>query len=70
MRGNQVRIDPEWIPSDPGMVQVVPIADDAVRITVTRPGESTLKLVAHRLTRDLTIRATHDGAAMQVAVMQ
>jgi hypothetical protein len=70
-RGGQVRIQPEWLPSDPEMVQVSPVGEDGtVRITVTRPGESTLRVAAHGISRELAIRATHDGMAMQVEITQ
>ena len=44
-RGQDARIDPEWIAADPKMVTVSPARGSQVTITVHRAGESRLRLV-------------------------
>jgi len=67
-RGQRIAVDPEWIPSDPDMVVLSPARGDAVRITVKRAGESTLTLAARGISRELRIKATSTGNAMQVEI--
>lgn len=68
--GKRVRIDPKWIPADPGMVEVTDGEGDAVRITVKRPGESTLSVVAQGITKVLAIKAVKQGDAIAVEIAQ
>jgi FKBP-type peptidyl-prolyl cis-trans isomerase len=67
--GKRVKIQPEWIPSDPGMVEVTRHGDD-VQITVKRPGESKLRLVAQGLTKELAIKAVDQGDSIAVEIVQ
>lgn len=69
-RGKRVRIDPEWIPTDPGMVEVTSGEGDEVRITVKRPGESKLKVVSQGITKELAIKAVDQGDAIAVEIAQ
>ena len=67
-RGGSIPVSPEWIPSDPGMVAVAPATGDAVTITVKRAGESILRVAANGIARELIIRATKEGEALQVEI--
>jgi FKBP-type peptidyl-prolyl cis-trans isomerase len=69
-KGERIRIKPEWIAADPGMVEVTGGEDDGVRITVKRPGESTLKVVAQGVTKELAIKAVDQGDAIAVEIAQ
>jgi len=66
--GRRVRVSPEWIPSEPEMVQVSAAGDDTTRILVTQPGESRLILATPGFSKELRITATRDGNTMQVQV--
>jgi FKBP-type peptidyl-prolyl cis-trans isomerase len=67
--GKRVKIQPEWIPSDPKMVEVTRQGND-VQITVKRPGESKLKIVAQGVTKELAIKAVDQGDAIAVEIAQ
>lgn len=69
-KGGYVLINPEWIPSDREMVSVAPVQGNAVKITVKRAGESQLKLAARGFSKDLLIKATRVGKALQVEISQ
>ena len=69
-RGRRIFINPEWIPSDPEMVAVSPAEGDAVEIVVKRIGESTLKVAARGFDKELLIKATNKGNAIQVEISQ
>ena len=58
VKGRTMRISPEWIPSDPGMVTVSPARDGAAIIVVKRAGESRLKVTSADVSRELTIKAS------------
>ena len=68
--GKRVKIDPEWIPADPEMVEVTSGLGDAVWITVKRPGESKLTVAAQGITKELAIRAVNQGDAIAVEITQ
>jgi FKBP-type peptidyl-prolyl cis-trans isomerase FklB len=67
--GKRVKIQSEWIPSDPEMVEVTRQGDD-VQITVKRPGESKLKVVAQGVTKELAIKAVDQGDSISVVIAQ
>ena len=68
--GKRVKIKPEWIPSDPDMVEVTRGTGDEVQITVKRPGESKVKVVAQGLTKELAIKAVDQGDAIAIEIAQ
>jgi len=69
-RGKSEGIGPKWIPSDPDMVTVTPAQGKEVKITVRRAGESSLKVAAPGFSRELFIKATLQGSAIQVNITQ
>lgn len=68
--GGRVRVNPEWTPSDPEMVRVSPAGKDTFRIVVTQAGESRLKITTAGFSKELLIKSTRDGDAMQLQVSQ
>ncbi len=68
--GRNVPIRPEWILSDPEMVSLLSTSVNTVRITVKHAGESHLTLASNGCSKDLLIKATQDGSAMQVEIIQ
>lgn len=67
-KGKPANADFKWTPSDPEMVTVSPSQGDAVRITVKRDGESTLKVASQGVSRELLIKAKHEGNSMHVEI--
>ena len=68
--GKSTGIGPKWIPSDPEMVTVTPGQGNEVKITVRRAGQSSLKVAAPGLSRELSIKATLQGSSIQVNITQ
>jgi len=69
--GRPVSITPEWIPADPEMVTVAPgQGSGVVKITARRPGESRLRVTSQEVSRELTVKAAHQGNALQVEIAQ
>ena len=68
--GKSTGIGPKWIPSDPEMVTVTPGQGNEVKITVLRAGQSSLKVTAPGLSRELSIKATLQGSSIQVNITQ
>jgi len=69
--GRKVAISPAWKPSDPEMVAVARGQGSAYEITVTRPGQSSLKVNADGVTRTLTVKAEeYRGNALKVDITQ
>ncbi len=70
--GRQTKISPTWTPSDPEMLEVSPTQGNAVKITVKRAGQSSVKVVSQGISRKLFIKATatHEGKVMQVEITQ
>lgn len=62
--------EPEWIPSDPDMVEVTPLRGRQVKIRIKRSGESGLQMVLGELTKDLHVKAIDRGGRMQVEIYQ
>ena len=60
-----------WSASDTRMVSVAPVSAGRVRITVNKPGESTLTLRNEDTTTELVVRGLAVGSsAMQVQIAQ
>ncbi len=57
--GRRVKINPQWMPSDPEMVTVSPNQGDDVKITVHRAGESKLKITYQDFSMELEVRAKY-----------
>ena len=68
--GKAVKIKPQWIPADPGMVEVTRGQGDDVQITVKRAGESKLMVVAQGFTKELVVKAVDQGEAIAVEIVQ
>jgi hypothetical protein len=68
--GKPVKIKPQWIPADPGMVEVTRGQGDDVQITVKRAGESKLMVVAQGFTKELLVKAVDQGEAIAVEIVQ
>lgn len=49
----------EWLPADPAMVRVSPGPANVVKITVQKPGESTVQVRFGEVSRTLIIKATY-----------
>ena len=69
-KGMPVEIKLKWIPADPDMVTVAPGEGKAVKITVKRAGQSRLEVASQGLSKQLTIKATYQGAAFKVEISQ
>ena len=69
-KGRRVDIVPEWTATHPEMVTVTPGEGDAFRITVKRVGESRLKVASQGISKELRVKATYLGQAIQVEVTQ
>jgi hypothetical protein len=68
-KGQPMSINPEWLPSDPGMVDVAPAPGGMANITVKHAGESRLKIAAGDVYRELHIRAKSENDALQVEIV-
>jgi hypothetical protein len=69
--GTAMDLVPEWIPSDSGMVSVSPARGAQVTISVAHGGQSTLTVNVGPLSKELLIRATSGGGAVeQVSITQ
>jgi hypothetical protein len=69
-QGLPTNIGPEWTPADPGMVTVSPARGNQVTITVQRVGESSLTVASQGAARELAVKATRLGDALQVEIAQ
>jgi hypothetical protein len=69
--GQSTNISPQWVPADPQMVTVTPIeGTNEFRLTVQRAGESTVAVSAQRMSKQLTVKAAHQGGAIVVEIAQ
>lgn len=68
--GLPMDISPKWIPADPEMVEVTPGQGNEVKITVRRAGQSSLKVAGPGFSRELSIKATYQGSAIRVEIIQ
>jgi len=69
-KGTDVPIHPEWIAEDKEMLAVTPSQGDTVQIKVNQPGESTVQITSLGFSKKLRIKATSQGSAMQVEIIQ
>jgi FKBP-type peptidyl-prolyl cis-trans isomerase len=69
-KGQPVKISPRWTSSNPEMVTVSPEEGSSVKITVKRAGESSLRVTAQGLYRELAIKGTVRNSVMQVEIRQ
>lgn len=69
-KGRPTSISPNWIAGDPEMVAVSPSQGSAVTITVKRAGETSLQVASQGVSKELAIKAVHQGNAMQVEISQ
>lgn len=68
--GNTVEISPDWLVSDPAMVEVAPNQGPKVKLTVLKAGESYLMVTAGALSKRLDIKAAFRNGAMYVEISQ
>ena len=66
-RGQDARIDPEWIAADPKMVTVTPARGGQVTITVHRAGETRLRVIQPLAP---TARSAADGRGGEAAIVK
>lgn len=67
-KGKPFAISPEWIPEDPDMVTVSPRQGYAVKITVQRAGQTSLKVSSEGVSKELAIKAAYKGDTIQVEI--
>ena len=69
--GNAVGIGAQWMPEDPGIATVWPgQANNEVKITVQRAGESRVRLIAGGISRELDIKASCQADIIRVEFTQ
>ncbi len=66
--GRVENISAKWIPSDTEMVTVSPSEGNEVKITVKRPGETTLHVTSDGVTKELSLKAALQNDVMQVEI--
>jgi hypothetical protein len=69
-RGRRLAVVPAWTPSDPEMMTVSPARGEQVRITVKRPGESSLVVTAGGASGKLTVKAVEASGSLRVDISQ
>jgi len=69
-RGKVVNTVVEWTVADPDMITVSAGEKGQFRVTVTRPGETTLTVASQGVARELVVRAKSLGNAIQVEIRQ
>jgi FKBP-type peptidyl-prolyl cis-trans isomerase len=67
-KGRPTNADLKWIPSDPEMLTVSPSEGQEVKIAVKRDGQSTLKVASQGVSKELLIKAKHEGNSMHVEI--
>jgi len=68
--GTPANISPTWVPSDPHMVQVSPSQGHRVKITVSKPGKSSLMVTLGGISRKIAIKARYSEKIMHVEFSQ
>lgn len=68
--GNTVDLSPEWLPSDPAMVEIAPNPGQQVKLTVLKAGESSLTVTSGPVSKKLGIKASRRDGAMYVEISQ
>jgi hypothetical protein len=66
--GQALRIDPVWTAEPADMVTVTPGQARQVTITVTRAGESVLRVASDGMVKELPIKAWYEGKALHVDI--
>ena len=61
---------PQWVPSDPTMVQVTPERGGAVTITVKRAGTSNIRVTSGEIAKQLAVKAVSQNNTLQVEISQ
>lgn len=69
-RGRSHNIKPEWIASDPEMVNITARQGNEVRILVQRDGESTLRVTSEGISKHLDIKAVYTEKTIRVEIIQ
>ena len=72
-KGRPAAISPEWAAAEPEMVTVEPSKAPKAKagqftITVRRAGESSLRLSAGEITKELVVKAAEKGGTLQVDI--
>jgi len=68
--GNKVDLTPQWLPSDPAMVEIEPNPGAKVKLTVLKEGESYLTVSSGPVSKRLDIKAAQRDGAMYVEISQ
>lgn len=69
-RGRPLTLSPQWAPSDPNMVTVLPNKGNAVTITVYLTGQSSLRVASEGISKELSIKAVYQNNAIRVDISQ
>lgn len=69
-RGRPLKVSPSWTSSDPEATAVAPAHGGQVRITVKRPGESSVTVTSGGASRKLAVKATQANGRWQVNISQ
>lgn len=69
-RGRPVKMNIQWIASDPEKVAVSPGTGEQVRITARRAGESVVTVKAGGSSRDLTVKLVETSGITQLSISQ
>lgn len=70
--GRMIDVDPEWIPTDPGMISVSRARNSskAVVITVRHSGQSSLRVASQGISKELIINASDEDRGLRVDIVQ
>jgi hypothetical protein len=58
-QGNGLNIDPDWIPTDPGMLTLSPGQGSKVKLTIQRAGQCNVRVRSNEVFKDLSIKAEY-----------
>jgi hypothetical protein len=68
--GVALAIAPTWASADTDIVTVTPGQGGAVTMTVTRAGDTTLRVTAGEVSRTLNVKSRHERGVLQVEITQ
>lgn len=69
-KGRPVNISPEWSAADPEMVTLSPSQGNQVKITVTRDGESRVRVASQEVSKELVLKAAYRNNSLQLEIAQ
>ena len=70
--GRPMDVSPQWVPTAPGVVTVTQTQGSDVKITVSSPGQCSLKVTSQEVSKELSIKSVlmRDGNGLQVDISQ